>query len=339
MRHSLCSLNCKAWQLPSLAALARCTYNLRNSFSAPASTATRSLRAPQTAAEYSFSPPGKRQVSETTNAQIERTAASSANPAGGPSRQTSWTVSADAGEIERFTKLAAEWWNPKGPFRALHALNTARTRFLRDAVAQHFGRDHDGLHPLDRLSVVDVGCGGGVLAEPMARLGGHVLGIDLAHPNIKIACSHAQQDPLLLGKLAYEVTSAEALVEQGKQYDVVVCSEVIEHVKAPAEFCKTLANLRGPDGCIIITTINRTPEAFALAIVAAEKILGMAPDGTHDWSKFISPEELQLVFGEVGLNLHLLCGMQLGMPSGRWKCAEDTSVNYAAMFAPGECKI
>jgi polyprenyldihydroxybenzoate methyltransferase/3-demethylubiquinol 3-O-methyltransferase len=169
----------------------------------------------------------------------------------------------------------------------------------------------------------------------MARLGGHLLGIDVAHQNITAARAHAQQDPSLQESLRYEVTSAEALVKQGQQYDIVVCSEVIEHVQAPAEFCKTLADLRKPHGCIIVTTINRTPEAFALAIVAAEKILGMAPDGAHDWSKFVTPEELQLVFGEVGLNMHLLCGMQLDLLGGRWKCTENTSVNYAAMFAKG----
>lgn len=316
---------------PGYAALACWTQEsgIRSSARA-AAAAAQTLKAVEPPHEHQTTPEAKSPLGDTCKAQ-----SSAASSAGSTSRQRPWTGSADKREIEKFDKLAEEWWNPRGPFGTLHALNTARVHFLRDAVSQHFGRDRHGLYPCHQLSIVDVGCGGGVLSEPMARLGGHLLGIDVAHQNITAARAHAQQDPSLQESLRYEVTSAEALVKQGQQYDIVVCSEVIEHVQAPAEFCKTLADLRKPHGCIIVTTINRTPEAFALAIVAAEKILGMAPDGAHDWSKFVTPEELQLVFGEVGLNMHLLCGMQLDLLGGRWKCTENTSVNYAAMFAKG----
>ena len=242
-------------------------------------------------------------------------------------------ASIDTREVAKFSALAAEWWSPRGPFAALHALNAARVHFIRGAAVRHFRRDSAALRPLEGLRVLDVGCGGGILAEPLARLGGQVLGVDVTPENIGVARCHAATDTALAGAVAYEGVSAEALVERGERYDLVVASEVIEHVKAPPGFVRTLCDLRAPRGCVVVTTINRTAEAYALAIVAAEKVLGMAPDGAHDWNKFVRPEELQLMFGQAGLEMRLLAGMQLDVLGGRWRCTGHAGVNYAAMFA------
>lgn len=263
---------------------------------------------------------------------LPREADSAATPS--PSAAAPRGASIDKREVAKFGALAAEWWSPRGPFAALHALNAARVHFIRTAAVQHFGRDPAALRPLEGLRVLDVGCGGGILAEPLARLGGDMLGVDVTPENIGVARCHAAADAALAGaSLAYDGVSAEALVERGDKYDLVIASEVIEHVRAPPGFVATLCALRAPRGAVAITTINRTPEAYALAIVAAEKLLGMAPDGAHDWNKFVRPEELQLMFGQAGLGMRLLAGMQLDVLDGRWRCTGHAGVNYAAFFA------
>ena len=235
-------------------------------------------------------------------------------------------------EVEKFARLAQQWWSPNGTFAALHALNSARLHFLHDAATSCFGSTQDPSQPMRGLTVLDVGCGGGILAEPVARTGAHVLGIDPSPESIGIAQQHAARDSTLAERLAYGQVSAEALQAQGRQFDMVIASEVIEHVRRPADFVRTLAGLRKPGGCVVITTINRSPESYALAIVAAEKVLGMAPDGAHDWNKFLTPQELAMLFERVDLRMQLLAGMQLNLLQNEWQCTGHPGTNYAAMF-------
>ena len=241
--------------------------------------------------------------------------------------------SIDRKEVEKFRALGQEWWSQTGPMRGLHALTPARVHFIRDAATHCFDCDISSPQPLQGLSVLDVGCGGGILAEALAREGANVSAIDVSAESVAVATAHAAKDSGLAANLTYECQSAEALVTAGKVFDVVVASEVIEHVKTPPAFVDTLAALRQPKGCVVITTLNRTPESYMLAIVAAEKILGLAPDGAHDWNKFLTPDELALLFAKSSLPMQLLAGLQMDPLTGKWWCTSNYGVNYAAMFA------
>ena len=191
-------------------------------------------------------------------------------PRGGPSPGS--TV--DAGEIARFSAIAAEWWDPRGKFKPLHKYNPIRIGYIRDAVCARFGRDPAGVLPLQGLRIVDIGCGGGLLAEPLARLGAEVVGIDAAERNIKVASLHAAE----LGvTVDYRNTTAEALAEAGEKFDVVLALEVVEHVADVPLFLQSLCGLLEPGGMLFLATINRTPKAFALAIVGAEYVLRWLP--------------------------------------------------------------
>jgi 2-polyprenyl-6-hydroxyphenyl methylase/3-demethylubiquinone-9 3-methyltransferase len=199
------------------------------------------------------------------------------------------SASIEAGEIAQFSAHAADWWNPDGKFRPLHRLNPVRVEYMRDRACAHFGRNSASRQSLKGLSVLDVGCGGGLLAEPMARLGAHVTGIDASGETIDIARQHAKASHL---SIDYAVASVEDLVRQKKTYDMITALEVAEHVADMESFFNGLAKLLKPDGLLVMSTLNRTPKSFLLGIVAAEYVLGWVPRGTHQWQKFIRPSEL-----------------------------------------------
>ena len=198
--------------------------------------------------------------------------------------------SVDEREVARFAATAAEWWNPRGPYAPLHRLNPVRVAYIRDRLCERFDRDPRSLKSLDGLSVLDVGCGGGILAEPLTRLGARVTGIEPAVESVAVARIHAERAGL---DIDYRVATAEKLLAAGESFDVVIASEVVEHVTDPAAFVATLAGLAKPGGVVLLSTLNRTLKSFALAIVGAEYVLRWVPPGTHDWRKFITPRELR----------------------------------------------
>jgi 2-polyprenyl-6-hydroxyphenyl methylase/3-demethylubiquinone-9 3-methyltransferase len=233
----------------------------------------------------------------------------------------------DDAEIERFQRLAKAWWDPVGKFRPLHQIGPARLTFIRDELSHHFGCETAGLRPFKNLTVLDVGCGGGLMSEPLARLGARVTGIDPGEKNIAIARDHAAQQGL---DIDYRVTTAEQLVAAGAQFDAVVCLEVVEHVPDVSAFVKTCALLVRPGGILILSTINRTLKAYALAIVAAEYVLGWLPRGTHQWDRFVTPGELGRYVGAAGLETPRFKGFVYNPLRDQWSLAEDIEVNYLA---------
>jgi 2-polyprenyl-6-hydroxyphenyl methylase / 3-demethylubiquinone-9 3-methyltransferase len=236
----------------------------------------------------------------------------------------------DAAEVARFQALAKAWWDPTGKFRPLHQIGPARLTFVRDEIKRHFGRDGDGLRPLKDLRIIDVGCGGGLMSEPLARLGARVTGIDPGERNIAIAQDHAAGQGLAI---YYRATTAEALVAEGELYDAVVCLEVVEHVPDVAAFVATCAALVRPGGILILSTINRTLKAYALAIVGAEYILGWLPRGTHQWERFVTPDELARHVSAAGLAAPRFSGFVYSPLRDEWRLSADTDVNYLASAA------
>lgn len=235
--------------------------------------------------------------------------------------------SVDPQEIARFSAIAQEWWDPDGKFRPLHKLNPVRLGFIRDALAGHFDRDATRPRPLAGLSLLDVGCGGGLVAEPMARLGARVTAIDAAERNVQVARLHAEQSGLAIG---YRSAAAEDLAAAGMQFDVVLVLEVIEHVANRDAFLDVCARLVRPGGGLVLATLNRTPQAFLLAIVGAEYILGWLPRGTHQWSKFVRPSELARPLRAHGVAVKRLSGVSYSPLADAWTLTGDLSVNYMA---------
>ncbi|MDZ4739427.1 MAG: bifunctional 2-polyprenyl-6-hydroxyphenol methylase/3-demethylubiquinol 3-O-methyltransferase UbiG [Alphaproteobacteria bacterium] len=238
---------------------------------------------------------------------------------------TSPSSTIDAAEIARFSALAAEWWNPHGKFGVLHKFNPVRLQFIRDQTIAHFKRDPKGLTPFTGLRLLDIGCGGGLLSEPMARLGFAVLGADASEKNIMTASTHAAENDLTID---YRATTAEDLAAQDERFDVILNMEVIEHVADLNLFLKSCAAMLKPGGLMFVATINRTAKAFALAIVGAEYILGWLPRGTHDWNKFIKPTELDTALARSGLNGRNETGVMFNPLTGGWMLSADTDVNY-----------
>ena len=234
----------------------------------------------------------------------------------------------DPAEIARFEAMAGEWWDPQGKFRPLHKINPVRLAWIRDRLAGQFGRDTAGLRPFEGLRVLDIGCGGGLVAEPMARLGAQVVAIDASALNIEIARTHARQSAL---EIDYRCTTAEALMAAGEAFDVVLSLEVVEHVADVDRFLAACAALVTPGGTLIVTTINRTPQAFALAIVGAEYILRWLPRGTHQWSKFVRPAEIAAALRKTGMTLRDLVGMSFNPLGDTWRISSDLGVNYIAV--------
>ncbi|XP_074290070.1 ubiquinone biosynthesis O-methyltransferase, mitochondrial-like [Silene latifolia] len=237
--------------------------------------------------------------------------------------------SVDAAEHAKFSAVAETWWDAEGPFKPLHALNPTRLAFIRSTLCHHFRKDLNSIKPFEGLKFVDVGCGGGILSEPLARMGATVTGVDVVDKNIKIARLHAERDPLT-SSIEYICTTAEKLVEEHRVFDAVIALEVIEHVADPAEFCKSLAALTAANGATVISTINRTMRAYAATILIAEYILHWLPKGTYEWSKFITPEELVLILRHASVNVEEMAGFVYNPLSGKWLLSDDTSVNYIA---------
>ncbi len=235
--------------------------------------------------------------------------------------------SVDAGEIARFSALAGEWWDPAGKFRPLHALNPTRLAFIRQRLVSHFGRDGNEQRPLTGLSLLDVGCGGGLLTEPMARLGARVLGIDAGAEAIRVAGAHGAECGLAID---YRCLTAEALAAKGHSFDVILNMEVVEHVADLDAFLGACSSLLKPGGAMVVATLNRTAKAYALAIVGAEYVLGWLPPGTHDWRKFVTPPELTAKLAKGGVKVTETTGVIYNPLSDRWSLGRDLAVNYMA---------
>ena len=236
--------------------------------------------------------------------------------------------SIDPDEVARFAAIAEGWWDPNGKFRPLHKFNPTRLAYVRDHLAAHFGRDITARAPFASLTLIDIGCGGGLVAEPMARMGFAVTGVDATERNIGVAGAHAAEQDLAID---YRFAAAEDLVAAGEQFDVVLALEVIEHVADPAEFLASVGKLAKPGGAVVVATLNRTAKAFGLAIVGAEYLLGWLPRGTHTWSKFLKPSEVATGLRRAGLVLEDLSGVSYNPIADKWSLGSDTSVNYLMM--------
>jgi len=244
----------------------------------------------------------------------------SPDPRQGPAVST-----VDSTEIAKFNAMAEAWWDPHGDFKPLHQLGPTRIGFIRDVAARHFGRLAGGDAPLDGLSLCEIGCGGGLLTEPMRRLGAEVTGVDPSPRNIGIARSHAEKSGL---KITYLQCAAEDMVERRESFDIVLAMEVVEHVANIDAFIASCAQLVNPGGLIFFSTLNRTAKAFALAIVGAEYIMRWLPRGTHDWRKFVKPSELAQPLRRAGLAIEQMTGVTYNPLADRWSLSRDLDVNY-----------
>ncbi|MGF7158500.1 2-polyprenyl-6-hydroxyphenyl methylase/3-demethylubiquinone-9 3-methyltransferase [Rhodoligotrophos appendicifer] len=231
----------------------------------------------------------------------------------------------DDGEVAKFSALAAQWWDPKGKFAVLHKFNPVRLGYIKSQLCAQFDRDDLSLKPFAGLRILDIGCGGGLLCEPMARLGATVVGVDPAEKNIRTAQVHAEDQGLAID---YRVATAEALADAGERFDVILNMEVIEHVANPEHFVARCAEMLVPGSLMFIATINRSLRSFALAIVGAEYVLGWLPRGTHQWEKFITPAELEAMTVAAGLATRDVTGVIYNPLASSWKRSEDSSVNY-----------
>lgn len=231
----------------------------------------------------------------------------------------------DRDEVARFDAMARTWWDAKGPMAVLHKFNPVRLAFIRDEVCAHFGRDPKAVAVLDGLSVVDIGCGGGVLSEPLARLGASVTGLDPAPNNIAVARAHAEAEGL---SIDYREQMIEALVAEGARFDIVLAMEVVEHVADVEAFVASCCAAVKPGGLLVMATLNRTLRSYALAIVGAEYVLRWLPRGTHDWEKFVTPDELSGAIERNGLACGEPTGVVYNPLSDRWSASRDTGVNY-----------
>ena len=233
--------------------------------------------------------------------------------------------SIDAAEVARFARLAADWWSPRGPMAPLHKLNPVRLGYIRDKAAVRFDRDPKKLDCLKGLRMLDIGCGGGILSEPLARLGAQMVGADPSKENIAVAGAHAQESGVAVD---YRATTAEELAAAGERFDVVLAMEVVEHVVDVNAFVATCASMVKPGGLMITATLNRTLKSFALAIVGAEYILRWLPRGTHQWDKFVKPDELEAAIEDAGLNVIGERGVIYNPLADRWQLSSDMDVNY-----------
>lgn len=250
-----------------------------------------------------------------------------------PATDAATGATVDPAEVEKFAKMAAEWWDPFGKFKPLHKFNPVRLAWIRDAACAHFARDRRGKSPLAGLRLLDVGCGGGLVAEPMARLGARVVGVDAAAANIEVAKLHAREGGL---SIDYRAATVEALVEkQETPFDIVLNLEAVEHVADIELFLRSSAALVRPGGLMIVATINRTLKAFALAKVGAEYVLGWLPKGTHDPRKFVKPDEIRNALAGAGLTVTATAGVAYNPLMDIWRVSEDADVNYMMSAVKG----
>ena len=234
--------------------------------------------------------------------------------------------SIDPKEVEQFSRIAAEWWDPKGKFAPLHKFNPVRLSFIRDQVQARFGRDPKAIRPFEGLRLLDIGCGGGLLCEPMTRLGFQVTGVDASERNIGTASAHAAEQGL---SIDYRATTAEDLLAAGERpFDVILNMEVIEHVADPGAYLRDCARLLAPGGLMIVATLNRTLKALALAKIGAEYVLRWVPAGTHDWNKFLKPEELRGFLVGEPVAVHGPYGVAFNPLTDRWVRSADCDINY-----------
>ncbi len=231
----------------------------------------------------------------------------------------------DQAEVERFAAMAAEWWSPNGKFKPLHKFNPVRLAYIRDMVSAHFWRDANAAAPLKGLRFLDIGCGGGLLCEPMTRLGASVVGVDPAERNIEVAKLHAAQSGL---QIDYRATTAEALADAGERFDVILNMEVVEHVADVDLFVARTAEMVKPGGLMFVATINRTLKAHALAIIGAEYVLRWLPRGTHQYEKLVRPDELETALTKSGLKISDRTGVTYNPLADRWGRSKDMDVNY-----------
>ena len=250
-----------------------------------------------------------------------------ADKTAGPDADISSTGDAtlDAEEINRFSRIAAEWWDPLGKFRPLHQIGPPRLTFIRDAAVAHFGREAKSLKPLAGLSALDIGCGGGLVSEPLARMGARVTGIDPAECNIAIARGHAESQGLAID---YHAQRVEDLIAAEETFDIVACLEVVEHVPDAGKFITACAALVKPGGLAVFSTINRNFKSWALAIVGAEYVLGWLPRGTHQWDRFVTTGEMTRHTETAGLRQQRFTGIVYSPIRDEWSLAADTDVNY-----------
>jgi len=233
--------------------------------------------------------------------------------------------SVDPREVERFARMAAKWWDPRGPMAPLHKLNPVRVGYIRDRAAEQFGRDAKLLGCLKGLRILDIGCGAGILSEPLARLGADMVGIDPAAENIEVARVHASEAGVAVD---YRATTAETLAAAGERFDAVLAMEVVEHVVDVPAFVATCASMVKPGGLLVMATLNRTLKSFALAIVGAEYVLRWLPRGTHQWDKFVKPEELEAAIEDADLRVTGERGVIYNPLADRWQLSSDMDVNY-----------
>ena len=228
-------------------------------------------------------------------------------------------------EIEKFSKMAAEWWDPEGKFKPLHKFNPIRIKYIKDNIIYSF-KLKSKKKPLQKINILDIGCGGGLLSEPMARLGANVTGIDASDKNIKIAKLHAKKNKL---NINYFCSSPEKLKTK-KKFDVILNMEIIEHVEDINFFIKSCSKLLKKDGLMFVATLNKTLKSYVFAIIGAEYVLRWLPIGTHDWEKFVKPEDLKNILNKNNLKIEKIDGMNFDIFKDEWNISKDTSINYIA---------
>ena len=231
----------------------------------------------------------------------------------------------DDAERERFSALAEEWWDPHGKFRPLHLFNPTRLSFLRGSLCHLLELDTEARKPLAGLRLLDIGCGGGLLSEPMARLGASVVGVDVSEKSIEAAKIHAREEGV---HIDYRVSDTDELLKSDERFDVILNMEVVEHVPDPSLLVHQCAQLLKPGGILFVATLNRTVKSFLLAIVGAEYVLGWLPKGTHQWNRFLAPREIQSMLTRAGMKTLIQTGITYAPLRGVWSLSKDTDVNY-----------
>jgi len=239
----------------------------------------------------------------------------------------------DQAEIDRFSAMAADWWDPTGKFRPLHKFNPVRLAYIRDRIANHYGRDITAPRPARDLRVLDIGCGGGLISEPMARMGAQVVGADASETNIEVAKLHAAQSEV---DVDYRAMTAEALAADGEMFDIVLNLEVVEHVADRDLFLEACASMVKPGGLMFVATINRTMKAMALAIIGAEYVLRWLPRGTHQYEKLVRPQEIETPLGGAGMTIIDRTGVSYNPIKDGWDLSRDLDVNYMLLASRPE---